>query len=59
MEMTPAPIEKDNKISSSNYEMKLNEENFIIKLELYAAKINLISHPKNSLSVLYYKSNYK
>ena len=59
MEMTPAPIEKDNKISTADYEMKLNEENFTIKLELYASTINLISHPKNSLSPLYYKSNYK
>ena len=59
MEMTPAPIEKDNKISSSEYEMKLNGENFTVKLELYAATINFISQPKNSLSPLYYKRNFK
>lgn len=59
MEMTPAPIEKDNKILSSEYEMKLNGENFTVKLELYTATINFISQPKNSLSPLYYKRNFK
>ncbi len=59
MEMTPAPIEKYNKISSSEYEMKLNGENFTVKLELYSVTINFISMSKNSLFPLYYKSNYK
>ena len=59
MEMTPAPIEKDNKISSSEYEMELKGEFFIIKLELYTATINLIAQSKNTLSSIYYRNNFK
>lgn len=59
MEYTPAPINKDNQIASSEYEMKINEENFHIKIILFSENINFLAHKQNSISSFYYTNNFK
>lgn len=45
-------------IASSEYEMKLNEENATIKIILYSTKINFTAQIKNSLSLFYFTNNF-
>ena len=59
MEYSPAPINKDNQIASSEYEMKINEENFHIKIILFSENINFVAHKQNSVSSFYYTNNFK
>ena len=59
MEYTPAPINERNQIASSEYEMKINEENFHIKILLFSENINFVANKQNSVSSFYYTNNFK
>ena len=46
IDITPKSNEKNNQIASKEYETKLIEKNFIIKIILYSTNINFIAQVK-------------
>ena len=48
MEITAAPTGKEEQISSSEYKMKINEDNYLIKITLFSSNIKIIAQKHNS-----------
>ena len=57
---TPPLIEIEAQaIKCAEYEMKIDEENYIIKIILFSTSITFSAHKQNSFSSFFYKINYK
>ena len=59
MEITPTSIQigEEEQKASSEYKMKINEENYIIKIILFSSNININAQKQNSISS-FYKNNF-
>ena len=59
MEITPTSIQigEEEQKASSEYKMKINEENYIIKIILFSSNINITAQKQNSISS-FYKNNF-
>ena len=55
MEITPTSIQigEEEQKASSEYKMKINEENYIIKIILFSSNINITAQKQNSISSFY------
>ena len=58
MNSTPAPLKKDEEILSSKYEMKINDEKYLLHLISNSLELNIKIEKKNSISSCFYQNSF-